>query len=169
LFPEHPNGGPFIYTGRFDMLGHINGTPIVRDEKTTGGSIGQNWAEQWDLRAQFIGYVWACQQAGIPLDTVVVRSISIQKTQIVHAEAVKPYSKFIVDRWHEQLRRDLWRLRRCYDEGYWDYNLGEACTSYGNCMFMPVCSSRNPEAHLSNFEVRHWNPTNKNPVNGTPL
>jgi hypothetical protein len=168
MFPEHPDGGPFIYTGRFDMLGHINGMPVVRDEKTTGSSIGQQWAEQWDLRAQFIGYVWACQQAGLNLDTVVVRAISIQKTQIVHAEAVKQYSIFIVNRWHEQLRRDLWRLRRCYDEGYWDYNLGESCTSYGNCMFMPVCSSRNPEAHLANFEVRHWNPMNKNPVTEAP-
>lgn len=163
-FPEHPNGGPFIYTGRFDMLGQMNGRPVVRDEKTTGGTMGADWAEKWDLRSQFLGYCWACQQCGIDVDTVVVRGISIQKTQIVHAEAVKTYSKFLIQRWHEQLRRDLWRLRRAWDEGYWDFNLGETCTSYGNCIFMPVCTSANPDAWLSNFEVRHWDPTKKNPV-----
>jgi hypothetical protein len=39
-----------------------------------------------------MGYVWACQQCGIDLDTVVVRGIAIQKTQIVHVEAIKQYS-----------------------------------------------------------------------------
>lgn len=163
-FPTHPSGSPFIYTGRFDMLGALHGRPVVKDDKTTGGSISDQWAKQWDLRSQFLGYCWACQQCGIPVDTVIVRGIAIQKTQIVHAEAIKTYSKFMIDRWHEQLRRDLWRLRRAYDERYFDYNFGDACTAYGNCVFMDVCQSTTPESWLSNFEVRHWNPLNKNPV-----
>lgn len=163
-FPLHPLGMPFLYTGRFDMLGSYSGRPCVRDEKTTGGSISQRWAEQWDLRAQFMGYVWACQQCGIDLDTVVVRGIAIQKTQIVHAEAIKVYSSTMIAKWKEQLRRDLWRLRRAYDERYFDYNFGDACTSYGNCVFTNVCSSVNPEAWLQEFEVRHWNPLVKNPA-----
>lgn len=163
-FPLHPSGSPFLYSGRFDMLGTYFGRPIVKDDKTTGSSIGQNWAEQWDLRSQFLGYVWACQQCGIPVESVCVRGIAIQKTQIVHAEAIKTYSKFLIERWHEQLRRDLWRIRRAYDEGYFDFNLGDACTQYGHCSFMGVCQSPNPESWLSNYEVRKWNPLNKNPV-----
>jgi hypothetical protein len=164
FFPLHPNGSPFLYTGRFDMLGSYLGKPVVRDEKTTGGSIGANWADQWDLRSQFMGYVWACQQLGLDLDTVVVRGIAIQKTQIVHAEAIKTYSKFMIDRWYEQLRRDLWRLRRSYDEKYFDFNLADACTSYGNCIFQRVCQSSTPENWLGEFEIRHWNPLDKNPA-----
>lgn len=165
-FPEHPLGMPFLYTGRFDMLGSYSGRPCVRDEKTTGGSIGQRWAEQWDLRAQFMGYVWACQQCGIDLDTVVVRGIAIQKTQIVHAEAIKVYSTQMLEKWKEQLRRDLWRLVRSYDEQYFDYNFGDACTSYGNCVFTNVCSSSNPETWLQEFQIKHWNPLDKNPAKG---
>lgn len=146
------------------MLGSYQGRPVVRDEKTTGGSIGQDWAKQWDLRAQFMGYVWACQQAGLDVDTIVVRGIGIQKTQIVHEEAIKPISRFMIDRWYEQLRRDMWRLRRCYDEGYWDFNLADACSSYGGCMFRDVCQSPTPDSWLTDFEVRHWNPLNKNPI-----
>jgi hypothetical protein len=163
-FPLHPSGAPFIYSGRFDMLGAISGRPCVRDEKTTGGSISTNWSDQWNLRSQFLGYVWACQQAGINLDTVVVRGIAIQKTQIVHAEDIKNYSAHLVAKWHEQLRRDLWRIRRAWDEGYFDFNLGDACTSYGNCVFQSACASTTPEAWLSDFVVKHWNPLDKNPA-----
>jgi hypothetical protein len=163
-FPQHPNGEPFLYCGRFDMLGQYQDRPCVRDEKTTGSSIGRNWASQWDLRSQFLGYVWACQQSGIDLDTVIVRGIAIQMTQIVHAEAIKVYSQDLIAKWYEQLKRDLWRLRLSWDDGYFDYNLGDSCTAYGQCQFLNACASPNPENWFTEFEVRRWNPIEKNPA-----
>lgn len=163
-FPLHPSGDPFIYCGRFDMFGTYEGRMVVRDEKTTGKSIGQNWAEQWDLRSQFIGYTWACRSLGFDVDTVIARGLAIQKTQFVPAEAIKIYSDFLRDRWLEQLRRDLWRLRRAWDEQYFDFNLGETCTSYGLCQFAPLCTSPSPESWHSLYEVRRWNPLSRNPV-----
>lgn len=163
-FPEHPDGGPFLYCGRFDMLGSLFNRPVVRDEKTTT-SIGDRWAEQWDLRGQFLGYKWACNEAGIPVEEVVVRGIGILKQKLHQVEAVKTYSDNLVARWKEQLRRDLWRIRRCWDEQYWDYNFADACTSYGSCMFVRACQSDFPQAWLEGeYEVRHWNPLNKNPT-----
>jgi hypothetical protein len=162
-FPLHPNGSPFLYCGRFDMLGAMNGRPIPVDEKTSGRSADVNWAEQWNLRNQFMGYVWACRQCGLDVDSLMVRGTSILKTKIGQAEAVKTYSKDLLTRWHEQLRRDMWRLRRSWDEGYWDYNFGDTCTSYGNCIFMTSCQTGNPQ-WLQELEVRKWNPLNKNPV-----
>lgn len=164
LFPTHPSGDPWIYSGRFDMLGRYLSRPCVRDEKTTGSSIGSAWADQWSLRSQFMGYVWACQQAGMDLDTVCVRGIAIQKTQIVHAEAIKTYDRFKVAMWLNQLRRDLWRIRNAYDENYFDYNFADACSSYGGCVFKDTCSTPHKLSHLADFEVRHWNPLNKNPI-----
>lgn len=164
-FPLHPSGSPFLYTGRFDMLGQkSDGSPIPRDEKTTGRSIGVDWARQWQLRSQFIGYVWACQQCGIPATEVCVRGVAILKQSIRHAEHRQTYSQFMIDRWYEQLRRDMWRLRRAWDEGHWDFNLGESCTSYGNCIFMDSCTSPQGENWLSEMEVRRWNPLDKNPA-----
>lgn len=163
-FPLHPSGSPFLYCGRFDMLGNISGRPVVRDEKTTGSSIGDRWAEQWDLRGQFLGYLWACKECGLDVNEVVVRGVGIQKTQIRQIEAVKSYSEHLIGKWKEQLRRDLWRVRRCWDEGYWDYNFADACTSYGSCVFTRVCQSATPESWLNEFEVKHWNPLNKNPI-----
>lgn len=163
-FPLHPSGEPFLYSGRFDMLGNYAGMPIVRDEKTTGNSIGVGWADQWTLRSQFMGYVWACQQSGMKLDSVCVRGISILKTKINHAEAIKSFEPFKIQMWHEQLRRDLWRIRRAYDENYFDYNLADACSSYGGCVFRDVCATPYKNSFLADYEVRHWNPILKNPV-----
>lgn len=167
-FPLHPSGEPFIYSGRFDMVGTYEGRPCVKDDKTTGSTMSTGWSEKWDLRSQFLGYVWACQQMGMDLDTVVVRGTSILKTKIDHAEAVKVYSQALVARWHEQLRRDLWRMRRMWDEGYFDYNLADACTQYGSCIFLPMCQSVDPEVWTNQYEVRHWNPLAKDPTKSNP-
>lgn len=167
-FPRHPSGEPFLYSGRNDLFGHYQKRPVILDDKTTGGSISTGWAEKWDLRSQFLGYVWAAQMAGIDCEQVAVRGIAIQKTQIVIAETIRPYSNALVKRWFEQLRRDMWRLRKSWDEGYFDYNLGDACTSFGLCIFKDMCVSPEPERWASQYEVRHWNPLGKNPIEGDP-
>lgn len=166
-FPAHPNGDPFLYTGRFDLLGRYGDRPCVLDEKTTGSSIGASWADRWDLRSQFIGYVWACRTSGIDLDLVIVRGISIQKTQIVIAEAVKLYSQHLVSLWYEQLRRDLWRLRHAWDTKYFDYNFGDSCISYGGCPYAVGCQSPNSEAWYATFQEFRWNPLARNPLKET--
>lgn len=164
LFPLHPvTKQPFLYCGRFDMLGEYQGLPIVLDEKTTK-SIGASWGEQWDLRAQFMGYVWACQQSGIPLEHVAVRGVGILKTKISHAEAIKVFPKHLIERWHEQLRRDLWDLVRCWDSGYWDYDFADACSSYGGCAFRDLCGAADEQNWYANYNVRRWNPLLKNPI-----
>lgn len=165
-WPLHPvSGEPFFYSGRFDMLGEYEGRPVVEDDKTSGTGHYANWSEKWDLRSQFIGYTWACQQLGIDVTDVVVRGVGIQMTQISHAEAIKPYSNGLRDRWVEQLRRDLWRLVRSWNEGYWDYNLGESCTAYGNCIFIQPCqSTQNEDSWLKTFDVRRWNPLHVDPT-----
>lgn len=164
-FPLHPvSNEPFLYSGRFDLLGEYMGVPIVEDDKTSGTGHYANWSERWDLRSQFIGYTWACQQLGIQVESVAVRGVGIQMTQIAHAEAIKPYSNVLRARWLEQLRRDLNRLVTSWNEGYFDYNLGESCTDFGNCIFAQPCQSVEPEPWLKTFEVKRWNPTQQNPV-----
>lgn len=162
-FPRHPvSGDPFIYSGRFDLLGSWKGQPAIRDEKTAQ-RLESNWAEKWDLRSQFMGYCWALQHIGIPCNTTIVRGVIITKTMIRQVEAVKIYSQFLIDRWFEQLRRDLNRLTRCWEEGYFDFNLGDTCTQYSHCPFIPLCTSPNPENWYSSYEVVRWNPLNRNP------
>lgn len=165
-FPVHPTTKqPFLYGGRFDQLGfHIdNDRPIVRDDKTTKG-IGPMWAEQWNLRSQFIGYVWALQQAGILCEDVCIRGIAIQATDIKLVETIKTYSRALVSRWHDQLQNDLWSMVQMNTTDRWEFNLGDQCTQYGSCVFMPSCEAQDPDQWLSMFEERRWNPLLKNPI-----
>lgn len=166
-FPRHPSGSPFVYCGRFDMLGTYHQRPIIKDDKT-GSSMGRDWAEKWDLRSQFIGYTWACRQCGIDVDSVAVRGIGILKEKFHQLQTIKVYNDMIRERWLEQLRRDLWRIVRSWDEGYFDYNLADACTNYGLCIFRDMCQSADPSPWASNYEVRRWNPLDLNPVGAKP-
>jgi hypothetical protein len=162
-WPKHPvSGDPYIYSGRFDMLGRWNNLPIVKDDKTTK-SASYRWAEDWQLRSQFMGYCWACQQAGIPVNNVCIRGTVILKTEIRQIQALKTYDQLIIDRWFEQLRRDLWRLTYAWEEGYFDYNFNDACTSFGGCYFPTLCKSPHPERWFHEYAVRRWNPLDRNP------
>lgn len=157
-FPRHPvTGDPFLYAGRFDMLGSFGGKPVVKDEKTTK-QAGPTWASQWDLRSQFMGYVWACQQSGIPLDTVVIRGIVIQKREIRQLEAIKSFPQYMIDRWYRQLSRDLHRIVECWNSSYFDYNFGDSCTAYGRCQFTSVCQGKVPEQWMVEYNIFRWNP-----------
>lgn len=169
-FPRHPiSGDPFVYVGRFDLLGKRDDRPVVRDEKTAQ-RLESNWAEKWDLRSQFLGYCWALQHNGIPCNTVVVRGVIINLTQIRQVEAVKIYPQHLIDKWFEQLRRDLHQLVQCWKDDYFDYNFGDTCTAYSHCPFIALCSSSKPELWYSTYEVRRWNPLskNRNPLSDAP-
>lgn len=165
-FPLHPSGEAWLYSGRFDMLGEYEKLPAWEDDKTQGSSISTGWADKWRLRNQFIGYTWALKMHGMKTMGGLVRGIAILKTMVNYEEHFQQVSDDLIERWYEQLRRDLWRLRQAWDTGYFDLNLADSCTSYGNCMFQNVCAARPDmkENWYNDFEVRRWNPLVKNPI-----
>ena len=166
--PTHPSGDPFLYSGRLDFLGHYQNVFLPLDHKT-GMSMASNWAEQWDLRNQFLGYVWACGQLGIDVQRhFAVRGIIIQKTELRYPEAIKTYPIELLERWKGQVARDIHRIVDCYSSGYWDYDFAETCTAYGQCQFFHACRAADPENWLKDFVPRFWNPLAKNPVAEPP-
>lgn len=163
-FPRHPvSGDPFIYCGRIDLLGTYNGRTCIRDEKTTS-RLDANWPQKWDLRGQFLGYCWGTTISGIPCDTAVIRGIVIRKYDVECIEAIKLYAQWEIDRWFEQLRRDLVHMVRCWEEEWWDFNLGEACTMWSGCSYVDLCKSQNPERWFDSYTVQRWNPLDRNPI-----
>lgn len=159
LNPE--TGDPLLYAGRMDMACNYQGLALGEDDKTTS-SLGASWPRQWDLRSQFTGYVWGAGKAGIKLDGFLVRGVSILKTKYDTLEAITYRPQWQVDRWYEQLLRDVSRMIQMWEEGYWDYSLDHACEEYGGCPFKPVCLHREPEAVLEmRFERRKWDPVTR--------
>jgi hypothetical protein len=157
LHPE--TGNPILYCGRMDMICSKNGMILGEDDKTAS-QLGTSWPKQWDLRSQFTGYVWGARKsAGITLSGFLVRGVSILKTKYDTMEAITYRPDWQIDRWYKQTCRDLERMKRDWEEGYFDYSLDHACTEYGGCQFREVCLSRDPSQLLrAKFQRRRWDP-----------
>lgn len=155
----HPvTGDPIIYCGRADMIADFAGSIYVVDEKTTK-SLGSQWINQWEMRSQFTGYCWAAKRLGLDVAGVLVRGISILKTKYDRAEVPTNRAQWEIDRWIIQTQRDIERMKRCWSETVWDYNLDHACSEYGGCPYVTVCKSQEPYRWLPMyFEKRKWNP-----------
>lgn len=159
---ENPDTGePLIYTGRFDMLGVYNDTLFVVDEKTTS-QLGQMWQQQWDLKSQFTGYCAAARSYGYPVAGAIIRGIGMLKTGTTFAQVIEYRPDWQIDRWYEQLLKDVKRAVQCYINNDWDYALDEACAQYGGCAFRRLCLAQQPEHWIEGYFVeRNWNPLAK--------
>lgn len=157
----HPDtGNPLLYAGRYDWTG-VYGTNLLYavDEKTTG-ALGPSWGSKWDLRAQFMGYVWAARQCNIPIQGTIVRGVALLKTQITHAEVIIHAQDFMIDRWHKQLLRDAAAMIAAYKTGEFDFDLADGCSAYGGCPFLELCNAPDEQPwidlHFDSGIV--WNP-----------
>ena len=160
-YPHPTSGDPILYTGRADMIADFAGGTYVVDEKTAS-SLGPSWSRQWELRSQFTGYAWAARENGIAADGIIVRGVSILKTKYDTQQAVTNRAPWEVDRWLEQVIHDLTRMQRCWESGWWDYNLDHSCAEYGGCSLAQICKSPDPDTWLSMyFEKRVWDPLSR--------
>jgi hypothetical protein len=156
---SHPvTGDPILYTGRSDMLAERAGGVYVYDEKTTS-SLGMQWANQWEMRSQFTGYEWAAARQDIKTAGSIIRGVSILKTKYDTLEVATYRTSHELNRFEDQLNRDVERMLRSWKEGYWDYSLDGGCTEYGGCSLVKVCKSSDPASWLPVFFTqRVWDP-----------
>jgi hypothetical protein len=91
--------------------------------------------------------------------------VSILKTKYDTLEVSTNRSPYEIERWHDQTVRDIERMKKMWEEGYWDYNLDGSCTDYGGCPLVQVCKSSTPENWLPvNFQQRVWDPLERKEV-----
>jgi hypothetical protein len=156
---NHPvTGNPVLFTGRADMIANFAGGTYIVDEKTTS-SLGASWGRQWEMRSQFTGYAWACQQIGIKTAGTIIRGVSILKTKYDTQQAITYRAEFELERWVNQTVRDLQRMETMWQDNYFDYALDHACAEYGGCSMTTICKSHEPEIWLPmQFTQRVWDP-----------
>jgi hypothetical protein len=185
----HPiTGDPLLFCGRCDMLGHFQNLFCLVDEKTTT-SIGASWADSWSMRGQFLGYCKAAQAFGLPISTALIRGIAFQVKEFKFIQAVVEYPQWQIDRWwseaHNKVAEMLTLWEASVSEGgltidqegneifsdpaamanVWGHSYGNACESYGGCVFRKdICTSKNPEDWMSEYDIRRWDPLKKNPA-----
>lgn len=151
-------GDPILYCGRFDRLATRGDALFVTDEKTAT-QLGEQWAAQWDLESQFTGYHYAARQYGYPVAGCTVRGVGLLKTKITFAETTLHKGQWALDRWWEQLHKDLKKMVRAWED--WDFDLAlakGACAAYGGCAYKIMCESPEPERWLNQYRIRKWDP-----------
>lgn len=156
---NHPiTGNPLLYVGRMDAILNWSGGAWITDEKTTT-QLGASWSRQWDLRAQFSGYAWGCQQSGIHIDGALVRGVSILKTKYDTQEVPTYRPEWQVERWYEELLEWIEEAIRDWKRWKFKHNLDHTCAEYGGCAFRQICTVKGSESFLETyFQRRMWNP-----------
>lgn len=113
-------------------------------------------------RIMITGNCWGAERAGFPLQGFLVRGVSILKTKYDTMQAITYRPAWMIERWYEQLLRDVRRLKQQWESGVFDYSLDHACTEYGGCEFRQVCLSKDPTPWLEgSFTRRIWDPVNR--------
>lgn len=163
-FINPETGDPVLYVGRMDMVCDYAGGVFGEDDKTTS-RLGASWPKQWDLRSQFTGYCWGSARAGRPLQGFLVRGVSILKSKYETMQAITYRPAWMIERWYEQLLRDMKRMEQAWESGVFDYSLDHACVEYSGCEFRQVCLSADPEPWLRGSFVRKiWDPVNRREI-----
>ena len=153
-------GNPIIFAGRADMICTDGSSLMLADDKTTG-QMREKWPEKWQMRAQFPGYLWAAEQYGHHCHGVLVRGVSIQKTQTKHLQVPVHFARWQIDRWYEDMIQRLQHYIWCFQNNFWpvDGEFNEACTAYSGCPYKILCTSPDPETWVpGRFVVHRWNP-----------
>lgn len=166
---DHPSTNqPLLYCGRFDMLALHKKTNMVWivDEKT-GKSLGDKWANQWQLDSQMTGYCWGARKlldshnmGSLQIAGAIINGIAIKKYDYEHVRVAAYREAWEVQRWYEQLVDDVLYWKTAHQSGKHRFALDHACAYYNNpCEYSKLCKSRNPERILDgNYVVERWKP-----------
>lgn len=158
LHPE--TGEPILYAGRFDMLAQYGGGSalFVEDDKTAT-SLGSHWQNQWKLASQMTGYVWAAKEYGFNIQGVIIRGAAILKRNITFAMTIEQRPQWMLDRWLIQLKRDVRKFILMWETNEYDYSIDTACSNYGGCKYLTLCTSEDPKPWIGQYyEEHHWDP-----------
>lgn len=149
-----------LYGGRMDWFGKWNGRLWIKDYKTTS-RMGRTYAHQFDPRAQFSGYVWACQElSGRSVQGVIVETIyNTKNIGPKHESFLSTRTPFALEEWLEDTEQTIEEIKRYEESGYFPKRT-TACMNYGGCYFRNCCTLSNwssREAWLDNHtEHRVW-------------
>lgn len=170
---RHPDTGELmLYCGRFDFIGDYDAAVWGVDDKTTSSSPNNDyWRTQWKLRGQFSGYCWGAREYGMPIKGFIVRGMGVKTASVECGWALAPRPTWMVDQWLLQLQDDVAQMATQYEAlvgtaHFTDKPLGhafpqafaDACSDFGGCAFLDLCSEQYPDTWLDDYVVSRWNP-----------
>ncbi len=170
---RHPDThDPLLYCGRCDSIVYQQDAPdaLFCEDDKTASQFRESWASDWQLRAQFYGYMYAARQYGLKVLGTFVRGTCLQLTQIRHLQAIVYGEPWKLERWYHQLLLTVQRMIRSYEKGEFEMNLGEACTSFNGCPYSRLCIVKDPTPWINiDFEPNTWSPLTEPKIGGVKL
>lgn len=129
----------------------------IQDQKTTGGSLGPHYFEDWNLATQMFNYSFAGQMIfGESISGVMIDAMQIGANFSRFARQPIYKTRGQLDEWYDEAMQHIADARRATRERAFPRRLS-SCTNYGGCAFASICSRPREvrENFLkSNFEKR---------------
>lgn len=150
-----------LYCGHLDRVVTMGDHLYIMDQKTTGGTVGTYYFNQYNPHNQMSGYSWA----GHTILHSPVRGVIIDAAQIAinftrFERGITTRTKDQIDEWRESAAETIERARRASELQKWPMN-ASACGNYGGCPFRLLCS-RSPQVRenfiKSDYKQHVWDP-----------
>ena len=150
-----------LYCGHLDRVVKMGNGLYVMDQKTTGGTIGTYYFDQFSPNNQMSGYAWAGQTVlHSPVRGVIIDGAQIAVNFTRFERGITTRTKDQLNEWYESARYSIGLAKQATVLDKWPMNLS-ACGNYGGCPFRQVCS-RSPqvrENYLKSDYIEHnWDP-----------
>ena len=150
-----------LLCGHLDRIVEFNGAKYVMDQKTTGGTIGHYFFDQFKPDNQMSLYTLAGQ---VILDSP-IRGVIIDGAQIAvgftrFERGLTYRTKDELNEWWETAQAFIHQARSYSMLGQFPMNLA-SCGNYGGCEFRRVCAASpkvRPEILKSDFIPYIWDP-----------
>lgn len=141
---ENPDGEPYVLFGIVDELAQLkepvtNRMPIIRDRKTTGAQLNDNYFQQFKPNNQTAAYGIAGHVAleGQPF-SVMIEAMQTQVGGTRFQNLFVEYSKEELDEWIQDQMYWIKQAEVYAENNYWPMNR-TACTHKGGCKFWETC------------------------------
>lgn len=154
-------GDDIIFCGHLDRVVEYGDALYVMDQKTTGGTIGPYFFEQFKPNMQMSMYTWAGQVVlHSPVKGVIIDGAQIAVGFTRFERGITTRTKDELQEWFESVHYIVGNAQAASRRNEWPMNTS-ACGNYGGCPFRLVCS-RSPqirESYLRSEYTSHvWDP-----------
>jgi hypothetical protein len=161
---------PYLLCGHLDKVVRFSGDLFVMDHKTTTGTLGSYFFDNFNPHNQMSVYTIAGQTImKSPIKGVIIDGIQVvneadpeRKKEPFFRRGITYRTPDQLEEWLDDAKRWMRQAERYAEEGHWPMN-DTACSMYGGCRFRGVCE-KSPQVRQkwleSGFtqENPRWNP-----------
>ena len=156
-----PFDDDILYCGHLDRVVDYGGHLYIMDQKTTGGTVGTYYFDQFSPDNQMSGYAWAGQAVlHSPVRGVIIDAAQIAVNFTKFERGITTRTQLQLEEWHDSAAYTIHNTREATESGHFPMNLA-SCGNYGGCPFRQLCG-RDPsvrENYIKSDYIDHnWDP-----------